>query len=216
MSINRPTPELRPARVAPRGRAGDTETLSQADVVARLRAETAACHQRLEARSAVLERAASPDRRGGLVLAFHRLHSAADAGLAPLLAGSPGLDYRRRRRLPLLRADLASLRVRPGPRPAPPSPTCQAEAMGMLYVLEGSTLGAQVIRRDLARAGADFRGLSFLDPYGAETGAMWRSFLAVLTRTAGEQADGAAAAVRGGLAGFALAERLLAPAEALA
>lgn len=196
-----------------RGRAGDRIDLPHNDVVARLRAETAASHRRLEARSDVLARAACRDRRKALVLAFHRLHAAADAGLAPLLAGIPGLDYHRRRRLPLLLADLTALSLRPGPRPQAVKPACPAEAMGMLYVLEGSTLGAQVIRRELAGQGADCHGLSFLDPYGSQTGAMWRDFLVVLNQVAGERPE---AAVRGGLAGFALAERLLEPAEALA
>lgn len=178
--------------------------------MARLRAETAASHRGLEARSDVLARAACRNRRKALVLAFHRLHSAAEAGLAPLLETIPGLDYDRRRRLPLLESDLAALSLRPARPPGAVAPACQAEALGMLYVLEGSTLGAQVIRRELAVRGADLKGLSFLDPYGSHTGAMWRDFLTVLDRVAGEQPG---AAVRGGLAAFAMAEQLLRPGE---
>lgn len=181
----------------------------------RLRAATAACHQQLEQEAAVIERAACPARRAALVRAFHALHAAADAALAPLLESLPGLDYARRRRLPLLEADLRTLAEPPAPPIGPAAPACAAEAMGMLYVLEGSTLGAQVVRHELARQGADLAGLSFLDPYGRDTGAMWRSFLAVLRRVAGEQPGGREAAVRGGLAGFALARKALAR-EALA
>lgn len=161
----------------------------------------------------MIERAACRQRRGALVRAFHALHAAADAGLTPWLSPVAGLDYDRRRRLPLLNADLRTLDQPPAPASAAAAPACPAEAMGMLYVLEGSTLGAQVIRRELARQGADLKGLSFLDPYGPRTGAMWKSFLTVLRRVAVEQPDGAEAVVRGGLAGFALAREELACGE---
>jgi heme oxygenase (biliverdin-IX-beta and delta-forming) len=57
-----------------------------------------------------------------------------------------------------------------------------SHALGSLYVLEGSTLGSQVIARDLqqrielniAPAMQFFRG------YGSRTGAMWRSFVSAL------------------------------------
>jgi heme oxygenase len=50
-------------------------------------------------------------------------------------------------------------------------------AVGALYVMEGSTLGGQVISKALA--GADWLptgGLAYFNPYADRTGAMWRSF----------------------------------------
>jgi len=55
----------------------------------------------------------------------------------------------------------------------------EARAIGSIYVMEGSTLGGRVISRALA--GADWApdgGLAYFNPYGAETGRMWRSFQA--------------------------------------
>ena len=48
--------------------------------------------------------------------------------------------------------------------------------LGALYVLEGATLGGQVLRREMAQrlgVNAD-NGGAFLDVYGAETGRRWR------------------------------------------
>ena len=54
-------------------------------------------------------------------------------------------------------------------------------AFGSMYVVEGSTLGGQVINRWLA--GADWlpaNGLTYFASYGPRVGAMWRSFRAQL------------------------------------
>lgn len=58
-------------------------------------------------------------------------------------------DWADRRRGPLLRADLADLGAQPlVPVPAPPLPN-DAALLGAVYVLEGSRLGGQLIRRGL-------------------------------------------------------------------
>lgn len=61
--------------------------------------------------------------------------------------------------------------------PHVPSPRSRAGLLGMAWVLEGSALGAQVIRRHLVeRLGADVIG-----PFhGEEDPAAWRAFLALL------------------------------------
>ena len=59
-----------------------------------------------------------------------------------------------------------------------------AACLGALYVLEGATLGGQVLRREMARRlgiHAD-NGAAFLDVYGAETGRRWKDFLDYLGR----------------------------------
>jgi heme oxygenase len=53
----------------------------------------------------------------------------------------------------------------------------EARALGSFYVLEGSTLGGQLITRQLSNApGFPAQGLSYFNPYGARTGKMWRWF----------------------------------------
>lgn len=62
--------------------------------------------------------------------------------------------------------------------------------LGALYVLEGSTLGGQVILRNLRpQLGlSPETGGRFFSSYGADVGAMWRGFLAVLEQHGGEAA----------------------------
>ena len=69
-------------------------------------------------------------------------------------------------------------------------PLCQAlpvidssaACLGVMYVLEGATLGGQILRREIASRlslGAD-NGAAFLDVYGAATGRRWRDFIEYL------------------------------------
>jgi heme oxygenase len=178
------------------------------DVLARLRAATAPAHERLEADLDLFTAIATPRGRRRLVRRFHGLHSGAEAVLAPWLGAVPGLDFQARRRRDLLAADLAALGEAAAPAPPHPAPTSLPEALGQFYVLEGSTLGGQVIRKRVLGAGGTMQGLSFLDPYGAETGPRWKSFLGILDRECQRPAR-AEAAVRGGLAGFEAARRHL-------
>lgn len=63
-----------------------------------------------------------------------------------------------------------------------------AAGLGALYVLEGSTLGGQVILKFLRSrlAIAPDAGGRFFASYGAQIGVMWRDYLAVLERVAME------------------------------
>lgn len=180
------------------------------DVLTRLREATRLTHERLEQRLDILERMASPEGRRHLVRRFHGLHVGAEAALAPWLIDLPGLEFEARRRVVRLAEDLETLGVEPETAAPAPRPASAGEAMGMLYVLEGSSLGAKVIRKQAAARGLDMAGLSFLDPYGEHAGERWRGFLGVLARESA--ARGPAwddAVVRGGREGFALAEAWL-------
>lgn len=120
-------------------------------------------------------------------------HAPAEAALgaaAQLLPAALGLP-RRLRRTGLLAADLVALGMA-APRIAG-LPRCQdhairsaAEAWGLLYVLEGATLGGQVIARHLALTlGLGPQdGAGALVPHGAETGALWRGFKQALDEAA--------------------------------
>lgn len=56
-------------------------------------------------------------------------------------------------------------------------------AMGMLYVLEGSTLGGRFILKNISEnLGFDAtKGASYFAGYGNKTGSAWKNFLAILT-----------------------------------
>jgi heme oxygenase len=170
------------------------------DLHCRLRDATGAAHRRLEDRLAILDRIATGAGRRELLARFWRLHAEAEAALSPWLAGVTGLDFEGRRRTEVLRRDLDALGVPLPGLGAPPSVASRSEALGRMYVLEGSTLGGRVIRRQVAEAGGDFTGLGFLDPYGATAGERWRSFLAVLKAANPDEA------VAGACEGFRHAE----------
>jgi heme oxygenase len=107
-----------------------------------------------------------------------------------------------RSRLPHLRRDLAML----GHTSAQMDrlPRCDdataladspAAALGSIYVMEGSTLGGQVIGRGLAQAAwVPTGGLTYFHPYGERTGQMWRGFREwAQTHPAAENHDAVAA-----------------------
>jgi heme oxygenase (biliverdin-IX-beta and delta-forming) len=82
------------------------------------------------------------------------------------------------------------------------------QALGSLYVLEGSTLGSQVIARALNK-NADLDIMSamrFLSGYGASTGTMWLSFVSSLD-AAGLETEGIADAQEGAVQTFDCLER---------
>lgn len=94
-----------------------------------------------------------------------------------------------RQRLHLLAADLAALGV--SSQAMCLLPVCpltslhnKSEALGALYVLEGSTLGGRVIQQNVKLWLGDqgHASCSYFNGYGRETGAMWHSFLARLNK----------------------------------
>jgi heme oxygenase (biliverdin-IX-beta and delta-forming) len=172
-------------------------------VLARLRAATGAEHQRLEERLDAVARLADPYRRGGLIRRYAALHIPAEASLSPHLSEIEDLEFETRRRTSQLHPFAGDS------APVFPAPASLAEALGMFYVLEGSTLGGRMILRDLAERGVSDPALSFLDPYGSETGMRWRQFLAVLARETGDNQGLILQACRGALTAFRHAERVL-------
>jgi heme oxygenase len=162
------------------------------DPLAQLRAATAAAHARLHEEPRLARLAAGRIDRAGYIEILQRLlgyHEAVEARLraAPPL-DSYGIDLAERLRSPLLRDDLATLGLAgsAGACPDLPMLTETGQALGWLYVAEGSTLGG----RDLARRldhllPPGSAGRRFLVGYGERHGVMWRACCAAL-RQAGE------------------------------
>jgi heme oxygenase len=61
------------------------------------------------------------------------------------------------------------------------------QLLGAMYVLEGSTLGGQVITRQLALAGIPLR--TYFTGYGTRTGPRWKTFCQLLTEAASTDPD---------------------------
>ena len=155
---------------------------AEQDVLQLLRSGTAAEHESVERILDLLDPGLDRPRLAGVLNRMHGFWRAAEDGLDEWAARSPSdaesVTWSARRRAGLFAADLAALGEPPaddGPRLA--TVTGTDEAIGRLYVLEGSTLGGTFIDRHLtalpALAGVRLRAFS---PYGAETGAMWHAF----------------------------------------
>jgi len=168
--------------MAERGRPLPPDRRGEGDVLRMLRTGTAAEHADLERSLDLLDPALERARLTGVLGRMHGFWQAAEAGLDAWAARFPAdaeqVSWDRRRRAGLFAADLAVLGVREATAgPELPAPAGTDEALGRLYVLEGSTLGGAFIDRHLATvpglAGLRLRAFS---PYGAETGAMWHGF----------------------------------------
>jgi heme oxygenase (biliverdin-IX-beta and delta-forming) len=173
-------------------------------VVSMLRAATAAAHAAIE-------------ELVGLghdfdIAHYRRVLRGFDAFLhawEPLVARSlpPPLAqwFEPRRRSGAVRRDLLALGIA-----VPPPARLQlvlpgtAAALGSLYVLEGSALGAQVIAPRLQRLlGLDARnGAAYFAGWGAATGARWREFRERLEATVGPDDRDRAQAAGGAIATF--------------
>lgn len=104
------------------------------------------------------------------------LHARLEPRLVEVLAPhAAALALAERQRLALLEADLAALGSPAHALPlAPPLALAGVpEALGALYVLEGSTLGGQVLARRLAPVSGG--ALRYLRGHGEATGALWRA-----------------------------------------
>ncbi|WP_446721460.1 biliverdin-producing heme oxygenase [Methylobacterium sp. DCY52] len=147
---------------------------------ARLRAATDPAHRALEAGLDWQARVATLPGYRDLLARLHGFHASWEHAIGAQLADEPFLAPRRR--LALLAADLDHLGLAPAavvalPRPEPIALDGPAAAMGALYVLEGSTLGGQLIGRHIAGLhGFSETGLTYYRAHGPRTGAMWAAF----------------------------------------
>ena len=181
-----------------------------------LREATWPLHVRLERRLDIAARFVSRDAYREHLQSMWGFCAALEAklrveALAPLLP-----DYERRRKLPPLTRDLLALEVgvaEIGRLPVCPQvPACDdtASALGCVYVLEGASLGGQVLLPIVReRVGVDAgRGADFLAAYGADTPAMWQRFGTVLDGACGAD-DARGRAVTAAQATFAALEEWL-------
>ena len=180
-----------------------------------LREQTRAYHDNLERKLDIFDRCRSLSDYRLLLERFYGLYLPLEARLdARSDWALLGLDFARRRKAPLLRRDLQVLEAAPDDLPLcpdlPPLDSA-AQALGCLYVLEGATLGGQIIARHLHAAfGIDAdSGGAFFRSYGAAVGSQWRAFGDAVTRyAAGENAQ-QAVIVRSACDTFAAFDRWL-------
>ncbi len=175
----------------------------------RLREATAEAHKKVEKAMALEERCTALPTYRALLADLWGLYAPLEARLTALHWDAVGIDFRHRTKTPWLHADLTILGasefdIEALPRAVDlPSIRCPADGFGALYVLEGASLGGQIIMRHIkSELGLDqSTGARFFSSYGADVGERWRSFVATMTAFADAE-DCAQAMERAALATF--------------
>jgi heme oxygenase len=154
-----------------------------ATVLQQLRSATAARHMALEARLPLTHSRLDLDTYQRIIAAYYGFHMPLQQSMERFLA--PQATDPARQKIPALIKDLHALGLSDTQIHA--LPLCSelpaigslAQLLGVMYVMEGATLGGQVLRRIIAeKLGVDAdSGGEFLDVYGRDTGRLWKAFL---------------------------------------
>lgn len=160
-------------------------------VLLALRQSTAAAHRRIES---VLPLSALADRQRlrHVLAALAGFHEQWEPAALRLLPAADAAWLHARSRCAWLQQDLAALAAGQPPVADQPGPPLQlvdaAAAWGSVYVMEGSTLGGQVIAhhlRDTLGLHAD-NGARYYAGHGARTASLWRDCLQRLDTALGD------------------------------
>jgi heme oxygenase len=164
----------------------------------RLKLETRPHHERAERAVRLMDPGLTPEGYRRHLEALHGFYGPLEAALAERLREAvPALRVQERWKLPLLERDLvalghtaASLARLPRATRLPPLPGVP-EALGGAYVLEGATLGGQLLLRHLTRhfEGRPVGPFAFFRAYGEEVGPMWKAFGEAVTRASADAAS---------------------------
>jgi heme oxygenase len=141
-------------------------------------------HARAEASLPLMDEALTRERYVHTLARLHGFYAPLEERLARADWSAVPLAWERRRKSPLLADDLRALGWTDGqlarlPRcDRLPDVRTTARLLGCLYVLEGATLGGQLVRRHVARrlGLTPATGLAFFSAYGDAVGPMWREY----------------------------------------
>lgn len=171
----------------------------------RLKHETAPEHRAVEAMLPLGSELLNVDEYRRVLASFHQIIAGWDQWSEEHAPEHLRALLQERHRAPMLERDLQMLHGEPASREsierfvkALGAPVSEAEFLGRMYVVEGSTLGGQYIARMVedklhlspGEGDAYFRG------YGDRTGTMWKQFQAVLLKVPEESAANVIAGAR--------------------
>lgn len=187
---------------------------STSSILDRLRSDTATEHARLEQDLDLLGDKLSLARYQHTLTRFYGFYCPFEDLLFPRLPATLQSFFIDRLKTAKLECDLTFLGISTGNLPLCidlPDVTHPSAMLGSLYVLEGATLGGQLISRQLeTRLGLrDNRGYSFFNAYGPSTGSQWKRFRALLLEQSSSQGEDEM--VRGAIATFTSMHRWLCP-----
>ncbi|RYZ75380.1 MAG: biliverdin-producing heme oxygenase [Proteobacteria bacterium] len=167
-------------------------------VLQRLRFETRSAHEQLEKNIDLLGRAWTMEFYRDLLEKFYGFYSIIEPPIfAHLQWEQVGINVDERRKTYSLSQDLEFIGL--GSQEIARLPHCKSapiagtfpQALGCAYVLEGSTLGGQVITRHLRRqlGVKPGYGATFFTSYGPDISSKWRDFTNVLNSCEFSEAD---------------------------
>lgn len=155
-------------------------------VLQMLRSATALQHKALEARLPLTHVSLDLPTYRRIIEAYYGFHAALQTRIAQFLAPD-ALDPEREKVQALIKdlqaLGLSDTQIDRLPLCAElPDLDSEARLLGIMYVMEGATLGGQVLRRIIAdKLSVDAEtGGEFLDVYGRDTGRLWKAFLSRL------------------------------------
>jgi heme oxygenase len=160
-------------------------------ITTRLRAETREVHQRLETELGLVDGELTAARYRDVLARFHGFYAVLEPRLDRWHHAHPVIDWPDRRKLPALAADLRSLGLSAEqvaalpPCPSVPRVDDVAAGLGTLYVVEGATLGGQLLVRELSPV-VPSASLAFFASYGPEVGRRWRHWRRVTDAWVGD------------------------------
>jgi heme oxygenase len=178
-----------------------TRTSPASELPQQLRQATKLPHHALD-HHPVLAPLLKPDlsrvQYGNALAALHGVYQYAESWILAFLDQNPGVfDYAARRKLPALQADLHSLQRTPLPLAWDfQAPKTLGALIGILYPLEGSTLGGQYIARHLSQLPGPRLPTRFFTGYGELTPQRWDEFIRFVDTQSspGDYADATATA----------------------
>jgi len=148
----------------------------------RLKEETKTAHQTLEKKVVLqLKAIRSEADYASFIHSFYLYFNALEQKLAAYINNTVVPDLSLRRNSSYLKADLQELGFRNEQEEILELPRIEnlAQALGAMYVMEGSIMGGPIIVEMLRKHGLT-KGFAFFSGYGAETGNMWHNFVTVL------------------------------------
>ena len=172
----------RTQRAVLQGMSQDQPLSAVSAVLHELRAGTHTRHVALEKRLPFFSDTLDLERYTRLLSAYYGFYHELENRLLHSPWRVDGFDLQQRLKTPALCKDLQALGVSVQPLAlceTLPAIHSQAAMLGVLYVLEGATLGGNILRKQMSeRLGLEaHNGCAFLYVYGEATGRQWKAFM---------------------------------------
>lgn len=148
----------------------------------KIKEATKAAHQQLEGVVVrKLKAIGSTEDYADFLKYFYAYFNAVEKAITPYITTQVLPDCADRRNSSHIKADIEALGATTDRVPHAEAPAIAdvQEALGALYVLEGSIMGGSIIVKMLEKLGVT-QGVSFFSGYGEQTGQKWGVFTAVL------------------------------------